>query len=232
MTDAGSGRRAARAAGRRRRVGRRDAAMTCVKICGITRLEDARRGGRRSAPTRIGFVFWPSSPRFIDPHRARDDRRGAAAVRDAGRRVRQPAGRRTSTRRRRWCGLGAVQLHGDETPAFAAAVDASGASRRSSLGRVRRRSRGGRRACALLLDAHDPVARGGTGRTVDWAAAAAIAAQRGDRARRRPDARQRRRGDRARAAVRHRRVVGRRSARPASRITAQLRALVRGRCMT
>ena len=30
----------------------------------------------------------------------------------------------------------------------------------------------------MLLDAHDPAARGGTGRTIDWTAAAAIAADR------------------------------------------------------
>jgi phosphoribosylanthranilate isomerase len=30
----------------------------------------------------------------------------------------------------------------------------------------------------LLLDVHDPVARGGTGRTIDWAAAAHLAAER------------------------------------------------------
>ena len=61
----------------------------------------------------------------------------------------------------------------------------------------------------LLLDVHDPVRRGGTGRTIDWTAAAAIAAQRRDPAGRRADAGQRRRRGRARAAVRHRRVVGR-----------------------
>jgi len=30
----------------------------------------------------------------------------------------------------------------------------------------------------LLLDVHDPVARGGTGRTIDWTAAADLAARR------------------------------------------------------
>jgi phosphoribosylanthranilate isomerase len=30
----------------------------------------------------------------------------------------------------------------------------------------------------ILLDAHDPVQRGGTGRTIDWAAAADLAARR------------------------------------------------------
>ena len=44
-----------------------------VKICGITRREDAEAavGARRRA---LGFVFWPESPRFIDPYRARGDR--------------------------------------------------------------------------------------------------------------------------------------------------------------
>ena len=69
--------------------------------------------------------------------------------------------------------LGAVQLHGDETPEFAAAVShpvikAVAPGRGEPVqwpARVR-----------LLLDVHDPVARGGTGRTIDWAAAADIAA--------------------------------------------------------
>ena len=71
--------------------------------------------------------------------------------------------------------LGAVQLHGDETPEFAAGVSApvmkavspGDADERAWPPRVR-----------LLLDVHDPVARGGTGRTIDWAAAAAVAARR------------------------------------------------------
>ena len=69
----------------------------------------------------IGFIFWPESPRFIDPHRARAIVADAAAVRHAGRRVREPAGGVRQRRRERWCGSASVQLHGDETPAFAAA---------------------------------------------------------------------------------------------------------------
>ena len=42
-----------------------------VKICGITRLEDAEAAVAAGAGA-IGFVFWPKSPRFIDPHRARE----------------------------------------------------------------------------------------------------------------------------------------------------------------
>ena len=41
-----------------------------VKICGITWLEDALAAVDAGANA-IGFVFWPKSPRFIDPYRAR-----------------------------------------------------------------------------------------------------------------------------------------------------------------
>jgi phosphoribosylanthranilate isomerase len=70
--------------------------------------------------------------------------------------------------------VGAVQLHGDESPAFAASVThpvmkaiTIGADPAVWPSRVR-----------ILLDAHDPVRRGGTGRPIDWAAAAGVAARR------------------------------------------------------
>ena len=85
-----------------------------VKICGITRLEDAEAAVEAGASA-IGFVFWPASPRFVDPFRARTI---AAAlppfVTAVGLFVNQPAefihGVASLAR------LGAVQLHGDETP--------------------------------------------------------------------------------------------------------------------
>ena len=144
-----------------------------VKICGITRLEDAEAAVAAGAGA-IGFIFWPDSPRFIDPHRARAI---AAAlpplVTPVGVFVNQPRdyvnGVASLVR------LGAVQLHGDETPEYASGVAApvikalslAAADSRAWPARVR-----------ILLDVHDPVARGGTGRTIDWAAAAAVAAQR------------------------------------------------------
>ena len=75
---------------------RAELTMMIVKICGITRLEDARCG-RRVGAARSGFVFWPDSPRFDRSVAARDDRRDAAAVRDAGGCLRQPTGATTST---------------------------------------------------------------------------------------------------------------------------------------
>ena len=122
----------------------------------------------------IGFIFWPASPRFIDPYRAR---KIAALlppfVTPVGVFVNQPIdymnGVSSLVR------LGAVQLHGDETPGLAATV-ARPVIKALSLGA------GDARAwpaeVRLLLDVHDPVARGGTGRTIDWTAAADVAAQR------------------------------------------------------
>jgi phosphoribosylanthranilate isomerase len=144
-----------------------------VKICGITRLEDAEAAVAAGAGA-IGFIFWPDSPRFIDPYRARTI---AAAlppfVTPVGVFVNQLLDHVNSVAN--LVRLGAVQLHGDETPGFAAAVCVpvmkavwSGHEEVASWpARVR-----------LLLDVHDPVARGGTGRTIDWTAAAGIAAQR------------------------------------------------------
>jgi phosphoribosylanthranilate isomerase len=148
-----------------------------VKICGITRLEDAAAAVAAGAGA-IGFVFWPGSPRFIDPHRAR----AIAAtlppfVTPVGVFVNQPAAyvRGVASLVR----LGAVQLHGDEPPAYAKELSTP-IVKAIAIG-----ADGGETAIdtwpagiTLLLDVHDPVKRGGTGRTVDWTAAAGIAATR------------------------------------------------------
>jgi phosphoribosylanthranilate isomerase len=148
---------------------------TLVKICGVRRLEDAQLACELGAGA-IGFVFWPASPRFVDPERARaivsklppfvsvvgvfvdqapDYVNGVAAL----------------------VQLAAVQLHGNEAPA----------SYEGFRHRVIKSVPAGpgfdaARACqalpsmaTMLLDAHDPIRRGGTGRTIDWRAAAAAA---------------------------------------------------------
>jgi phosphoribosylanthranilate isomerase len=142
-----------------------------VKICGVTQLEDALAAADAGANA-VGFVFWPNSPRFVDPYRAR----AIAAklppfVTAVGLFVNQPAayvnGVASLVR------LGAVQLHGDETPAFAASV-AAPVIRALPLDAVDAWPAD----TTLLLDAHDPVQRGGTGRTIDWTAAATVASRR------------------------------------------------------
>lgn len=144
-----------------------------VKICGITREEDARLATALGADA-IGMVFWPGSPRAVSVEQAA---RIVASlpplvtavgvfVDQTAQEVEEIAGR---------VRLGAVQLHGRETPAFA----------RSLSYRVIKALPVGPDGpleptepwadVVLLLDAHDPVRRGGTGRTIDWGRAAEIA---------------------------------------------------------
>jgi phosphoribosylanthranilate isomerase len=147
-----------------------------VKICGITSAEDAAAAVKCGARA-LGFVFWPASPRAIDPHRAREIAASLPPfVTPVGVFVNQPI--EYVNAMASLVGLGVVQLHGDESVEYAAALtrpvlkaitvhDAADIA----SGRWAART-------MILLDAHDPVRRGGTGRTIDWAAAAAVASSR------------------------------------------------------
>jgi phosphoribosylanthranilate isomerase len=149
-----------------------------VKICGITRRQDAEAAVAAGAGA-LGFVFWPGSPRFIDAEGARQIVSSLPAfVTPVGVFVNQSIEHVTGVAH--LVRLGAVQLHGDEDPSYAAGVPcpvikavpvgaAPGAAHRLEQWPDR---------VTLLVDAHDPVRRGGTGRIVDWSAAAAIARQR------------------------------------------------------
>ena len=144
-----------------------------VKICGITRLEDAEAAVAAGASA-IGFVFWPNSPRFVDPHRARRIARALPPfVTPVGVFVNQPVDyvRGVASLVR----LGAVQLHGDELPEYAAGLSTPVIRAVSAMDGS---SAAWPPPALLLLDAHDPVKRGGTGKTIDWTAAAGVAAQR------------------------------------------------------
>lgn len=145
-----------------------------VKICGITREVDARDAVACGASA-IGFIFWPTSPRFVDPYRARRIARVVPAfVTPVGVFVNQPADYVNAVSS--LVGLGAVQLHGDETPAYAERI------RRPVIRAVGAHALDESRQwpddVVLLVDAHDPVQRGGTGRTSDWTVAADLAARR------------------------------------------------------
>lgn len=145
-----------------------------LKICGITRSVDAAHAVDAGA-TALGFVFWRRSPRWIDPERA------AAIVRDV------PPGVTTVgvfvdeepeviRRVAEEVGLSAVQLHGDETPSHAGALGLP-VLRAVALDGFATARDSWPPETTWLLDAVDPVRRGGTGQPVDWARAAGIAAQ-------------------------------------------------------
>jgi phosphoribosylanthranilate isomerase len=147
-----------------------------VKICGITGAEDAEAAVAAGAGA-IGFVFWPESPRFIDPYRARAIRaRLPPFVTAVGVFVNQPLEHVTGVAS--LVRLGAVQLHGDETPEYAVRISTP-VMKAVSIAAARGESlTAWPAATTLLLDVYDPVTRGGTGRTIDWAAAAEVAAKR------------------------------------------------------
>ena len=147
-----------------------------VKICGITRLKDAEAAVACGANA-LGFVFWPTSPRFLDPYRARDIVSTLPPfVTAVGVFVNQATDYVNGVAT--LAGLGAVQLHGDETVANASGITRpvlkAIAIAESSDEEIERWPR----HVTPLLDVHDPLRRGGTGRTVDWTRAAAIARRR------------------------------------------------------
>jgi phosphoribosylanthranilate isomerase len=143
-----------------------------VKVCGLTRVDDALVACELGAAA-VGFIFWPHSPRFIDPYRARAIVRALPPfVTPVGVFVNQPAdyvnGVAGLVR------LGAVQLHGDEDLEYIARI-ARPVIKAVSNGTA---DTAWPREALLLVDAHDPERRGGTGVTSDWDAAARLASRR------------------------------------------------------
>ena len=143
-----------------------------VKICGITRLTDARHAVACGVDA-LGFVFWPESPRYITPERAVDIIATLPAhVTAVGVFVNESVdGIRVIVER---TGIGAVQLHGDETPDYALALGWP-VWRAFTVERAEAMSSAWPPQTTVLVDAADPVRRGGTGVKVDWGRAAGIA---------------------------------------------------------
>jgi phosphoribosylanthranilate isomerase len=146
-----------------------------VKICGITRPQDAERAIALGA-TAIGFIFWPSSPRRIGLEAARSiGRLVPASVLKVGVFVDAPAQELARTVDE--AGLDAVQLHGSESPALVRGLEAR-VIKAVALGSPDADAQIAQwTGTTLLLDAHDPVRHGGTGRVVDWDRAAGLASR-------------------------------------------------------
>jgi phosphoribosylanthranilate isomerase len=145
-----------------------------IKFCGITNLEDAHLAAENGAWA-IGLIFHPPSPRRC----ALDD---AAEIAEVFRRrlevfgvfVNVPLEKVAETAD--VVKLTALQMHGDEGPAYC--VEAGRRTGCKVMKAVRVRSRAdvqGLRAFALdyqMLDSGAGKMRGGTGKTFDWALAA------------------------------------------------------------
>ncbi len=141
---------------------------TRVKICGLTRIEDARIAADLGADA-IGLVFYPQSARHVSLVKAEAIVKSlppfvavvglfvdakAEAIRDVLSRVR----------------IDFLQFHGDEVPKYCISFG------KPYFKAVRMRrgidltalAMSHRRAAGLLLDAYDPVMKGGTGNRFDW----------------------------------------------------------------
>lgn len=141
---------------------------TRIKICGITRIEDALAAAAAGADA-IGLVFDPKSPRCVDARQAAAIARALPpyvtvvglfvdaappSVHDVLNRV----------------NLDLLQFHGAETPEYCRAfpkpyVKAIRMSPEADLHAEERRFP---EAAGLLLDTFSPAASGGTGETFDW----------------------------------------------------------------
>jgi phosphoribosylanthranilate isomerase len=148
-----------------------------VKICGITRAEDATLACELGASA-VGFVFWARSPRAIPPDIARQIVMCLpASVVPVGVFVDEDPDivRRTASH----VALGAIQLHGSESAEYASqfmepvikAVPVDERFDPASLDALPP-------SVTVLLDVSDPVRKGGTGKTIDWSAARAAASRR------------------------------------------------------
>jgi phosphoribosylanthranilate isomerase len=143
-----------------------------VKICGITRLEDALAAARLGADW-LGFNFWPQSKRYLPPAAAAEIVRALpASVTAVGVFVDPTAAELAEAVGA--SGVTLAQLHGDETPAFCAAapvpvVKGIRVKDEHSLAAL-----ASYEVAAFLLDSAT-AGYGGSGQAFDWMLAAAAA---------------------------------------------------------
>ena len=148
--------------------------MWRVKICGITRPEDALAAAEAGADA-IGLVFAESPRRVTQAEAARVLAVLPPLVRAVALFVNEPAERVLGVCRH--LGIGTVQLHGDEPPEIAREL----AAELSVIKAFRVRDQGDLAgvadypAAAYLLDSRVAGRRGGTGVAFDWRLAAQVA---------------------------------------------------------
>ena len=141
--------------------------MIQVKICGITNLEDATCAAENGAAA-VGFIFYPPSPRYIEPQRAGEiidrlpDHLVAVGVfvnekKEVIKKIFED------------CSLDMIQLHGDESPEYSShfpaplTIKALELRTEEDLGKVSSYP-----VAAILADNRHAGLYGGTGKTTNW----------------------------------------------------------------
>lgn len=166
--------------------------MVHVKICGLTDLNDALTAAEAGADM-LGFIFYPGSPRYVSPGRARAI---VTALHKRYPHVRTVGVFVNETPAAIWqvleyCGIQLAQLHGEE-PAEWLKGSSVLAGRAYKALRPRSQEEAHQLASeyalpfslteqigapSLLLDAYHITARGGSGQLADWGVAARLARQ-------------------------------------------------------
>lgn len=144
---------------------------TRVKICGITRPEDARLAAQLGADA-LGLVFYANSPRGLSLQQAQEIRAAVPAFVSVVGLFVNPE-RNQVSEVLEYLHLDCLQFHGEEEPAFCQsfAVPYMKAVRVRSGTDPLPAIKLHRQASAILLDSYDPDQAGGTGKKFDWSVA-------------------------------------------------------------
>lgn len=140
--------------------------MVKVKICGITNLDDALAAAEAGADA-LGFVFYPESPRFIEPGKARSIiLKLPVFITTVGVFVDESEDLIRLILRE--SGIQVLQFHGSESPLLCTkfrekVIKAIRISDAESINSMKMYNLG-----TFLLDTHHEEIRGGTGRSFDW----------------------------------------------------------------
>jgi len=137
-----------------------------IKVCGTTNLKDALFAVE-SGVDAIGFIFYKKSPRYILQKDAKDIvAKLPPFVETVGVFVNETSDR--VNRIAEQCKLTAIQLHGDESPAFCRRI------KRRVIKAFRVKDTNSFKGMAdydvsgFLLDSYNEESKGGTGKTFDW----------------------------------------------------------------
>ena len=147
--------------------------MTQIKICGITRIDDALCAAACGADA-VGFIFHPPSPRYVTPERAKEIIAALpAGIATVGVFVNREAEEVAQTVED--CGLDLLQLHGDESPEYCRRFLSERVIKTvfprtpEDLGALDAYN-----VRAFLADFREEDRYGGTGKRADWTLAARL----------------------------------------------------------
>jgi len=142
--------------------------MALIKICGITNLQDALASVEAGADL-LGFNFYRPSPRYVEPSLAREIiEQLPQSVLTVGVFVNEPDIENIA----KVAGVGALQLHGDESPVECRrlqrwqVIKALSVDENFDAAKVKDYD-----VHAIMLDTGHKTLRGGTGQVFDWSVA-------------------------------------------------------------